>query len=308
MNNSNPMQDIFIGIDGGATKTIARVEDAHGEFLGQGQGGPANIRLSVEGSWQSIHDALREALGKPGLRLDDGQHRFYCGAGLAGTEVPSACDQFVNTPHPFARLILKSDGYTSCLGAHGGGDGAMIAIGTGTVGYEIEADKEYKVGGWGFPHGDEGSGALLGLEAVRLTLHWLDGRGEPSPLLEAVYAHFDRDLNRLVVWANQANATQFAQIAPIVIEQVKRQTPLAVTLIQQAAREIDRLAAALAAQSIDKALPCSLLGGLAMFIEPWLGEPLRRRLVPCKLDAVHGAVLMIRKAVQNQPMAESTEK
>jgi glucosamine kinase len=247
-------------------------------------------------------------LGKPGLRLDDGQHRFYCGAGLAGTEVPSACDQFVNTPHPFTRLILKSDGYTSCLGAHGGGDGAMIAIGTGTVGYEIEADKEYKVGGWGFPHGDEGSGALLGLEAVRLTLHWLDGRGEPSPLLEAVYAHFDRDLNHLVVWANQANATQFAQIAPIVIEQVKRQTPLAVTLIQQAAREIDRLAAALAAQSIDKALPCSLLGGLAQFIEPWLGEPLRRRLVPWKLDAVHGAVLMIRKAVQNQAIAEIDRK
>ena len=308
MNNSNPTQDIFIGIDGGATKTIARVEDAHGEFLGQGQGGPANIRLSVEGSWQSIHDALREALVKPGLRLEDGRHRFYCGAGLAGTEVPSACDQFVNTPHPFARLILKSDGYTSCLGAHGGGDGATIAIGTGTVGYQIEGDKEYKVGGWGFPHGDEGSGACLGLEAVRLTLHWLDGRGEPSPLLEAVYAHFDRDLIRLVVWANQANATQFAQIAPIVIEQVKRQTPLAVTLIQQAAGEIDRLAAALAAQSIDKTSPCSLLGGLAQFIEPWLGESLRARLVPCKLDAVHGAVLMIRKALQNQPMRESNEK
>ena len=308
MNNSNPTQDIFIGIDGGATKTIARVEDAHGEFLGQGQGGPANIRLSVEGSWQSIHDALREALVKPGLRLEDGRHRFYCGAGLAGTEVPSACDQFVNTPHPFARLILKSDGYTSCLGAHGGGDGATIAIGTGTVGYQIEADKEYKVGGWGFPHGDEGSGACLGLEAVRLTLHWLDGRGEPSPLLEAVYAHFDRDLIRLVVWANQANATQFAQIAPIVIEQVKRQTPLAETLIKQAAGEIDRLAAALAAQSIDKTSPCSLLGGLAQFIEPWLGESLRARLVPCKLDAVHGAVLMIRKALQNQPMRESNEK
>jgi glucosamine kinase len=308
MNNSNPTQDIFIGIDGGATKTIARVEDAHGEFLGQGQGGPANIRLSVEGSWQSIHDALREALAKPGLRLEDGRRRFYCGAGLAGTEVPSACDQFVNTPHPFARLILKSDGYTSCLGAHGGGDGATIAIGTGTVGYQIEGDKEYKVGGWGFPHGDEGSGACLGLEAVRLTLHWLDGRGEPSPLLEAVYAHFDRDLIRLVVWANQANATQFAQIAPIVIEQVKRQTPLAETLIKQAAGEIDRLAAALAAQSIDKTSPCSLLGGLAQFIEPWLGESLRARLVPCKLDAVHGAVLMIRKALQNQPMRESNEK
>ena len=34
------------------------------------------------------------------------------------------------------------------------------------------------------------------------------------------------------------------------------------TLIQQAAREIDRLAAALAAQSTDRTLPRSLLGGL----------------------------------------------
>jgi glucosamine kinase len=259
----------------------------------------------VEGSWQSINDALKEALAPSGLRVDDGQHRFYCGAGLAGTEVTSACDQFLNTPHPFARLILKSDGYTSCLGAHGGRDGALIAIGTGTVAFQIEGDKESRAGGWGFPHGDEGSGAWLGLEAVRLTLHWLDGRGERSPLLESVYAHFDKDLMRLVIWANQANATQFAQIAPLVIEHVKRQTPLAVTLIQQAAREIDRLGAALAAQSENKSLPCSLLGGLAQFIEPWLGDSLRSRLVPCEADSVTGALLMIRKAVQDQPLAET---
>ena len=308
MSQASLTQDVFVGIDGGATKTIVRVENARGETLGQGQGGPANIRLSVEGSWQSINDALKEALAPSDLRQDDDRHRFYCGAGLAGTEVTSACDQFLNTPHPFARLILKSDGYTSCLGAHGGGDGALIAIGTGTVAFQIEGDKEVKVGGWGFPHGDEGSGAWLGLEAVRLTLHWLDGRGEASPLLESVYAHFDNDLVRLVVWANQANATQFAQIAPLVIEHVKSQTPLAVALIQQAAREIDRLGAALAAQSVSKALSCSLLGGLASFIEPWLGESLRSRLVRCESDSVSGALLMIRKAVQDQPLAEIGKK
>ena len=92
----------------------------------------------------------RKPLASTGLRVDDGQHRFYCGAGLAGTEVTSACDQFLNTPHPFDRLTLKSDGYTSCLGAHGGRDGALIAIGTGTVAFQIEGDKEYKAGGGGF--------------------------------------------------------------------------------------------------------------------------------------------------------------
>jgi hypothetical protein len=76
------------------------------------------------------------------------------------------------------------------------------------------------------------------------------------------------------------------------LAEVKLRTQLALTLIQQAAREIDRLAATLSAQSIDKALPCSPLGGLAPFIEPWLEESLRRRLLSCKLDAVHGAVLI----------------
>ena len=306
MSNADLTRDIFVGVDGGATKTIVRVENAVGEILGQGQGGPANIRLSVEGSWQSINDALKEALAPSGLRLDDGQHRFYCGAGLAGTEVTAACDQFLNAPHSLARLILKSDGYTSCLGAHGGRDGALIAIGTGTVAFRIEEGQESRAGGWGFPHGDEGSGSWLGVEAVRLTLHWLDDRREPSPLLESVYAHFDHDLMRLVIWANQANATQFAQIAPLVVEHVKGETPLAVTLIQQAAREIDRLGAALAAQSGNPTLPCSLLGGLAPFIEPWLGESLRSRLAPCESDSVSGALLMIRKALQPQPLAEAS--
>ena len=165
----------------------------------------------------------------------------------------------------------------------------------------IAHETPQKAGGWGFPHGDEGSGAWLGLEAVRLTLHWLDGRDEPSPLLESVYA-FDNDLMRLVIWANQANATQFAQIAPLVIEHVKR-TPLAVTLIRQAAGEIDRLGSAPAAQSLKKNR--SLLGGLAQFVEPWLGDSLRSRLAPCESDSVSGALLMTHKAVRDQPSAET---
>ena len=74
MSDANLTQDIFIGVDGGATKTIVRVENARGEPLGQRQGGPANIRLSVEDSWQSINDALKEALASSGLRTDDSQH------------------------------------------------------------------------------------------------------------------------------------------------------------------------------------------------------------------------------------------
>ena len=291
--------DLFVGVDGGATKTLLRIEDASGTVLGRGQGGAANIRSSTEGSWRSVREALSEALAQAGIDPDDRRHRLHCGAGLAGTEVSGARERFLREAHPFARLLLRSDGYTSCLGAHGGGDGAIIAIGTGTVAFQIEDGRECRIGGWGFPHGDEGGGAFLGLAAVRRTLHWLDGRGPPSPLLDAVHDRFDRDLDRLVSWANNAGATEFAQIAPLVIEHARRQTPLALTLMREAAGEIDRLGRALAARS-RKALPCSLLGGLAPFVEPWLDDTLRARLVPCEHDAVRGALLMIRAAVAGE--------
>jgi glucosamine kinase len=291
-------RDILVGVDGGGTKTLVRIEDRDGRQLGHGQGGPANVQHSVEGSWRSILDAVGKALAQAGLSLDDRRHRLFCGAGLAGTEVVSAHDRFLATPHPFARLIVKSDGYISCLGAHDGRDGMVIAIGTGTIAFQIEDGREERAGGWGFPHGDEGGGAWLGLEAVRLTFHALDGRAESSPLTDAVFDRFDRDLNRLVSFATRANATQFAQIAPMVIEEAGRGTALASSLLARAAGEIDRLAAALTAKASRPDLPCALLGGLAPFIEPRLDPLLRSRLVRGERDAVHGALLLIRRAVE----------
>jgi len=296
--------DIFIGVDGGATKTVVRVEDARGQCLGQAKSGAASIRLSVEGSWRSILDGVEAALARARLRLDDAHCRFFCGAGLAGTEIPSARERFCNTPHPFAGLVLKSDAYTACLGAHGGADGAVIAIGTGVVAYRIHRGQERQISGWGFPHGDEGSGAWLGLEALRLTLHWLDGRSDASPLLERMFQHFDRDQTRLVTWANQASATQFAQLAPLVIEHVQLGTPLALALIRRAAAEVERIGSVLAQLDQEQTLPCSLLGGMAPFIEPWLSADLRSRLRPRLGDAAAGALLMIRRAT---PITETRE-
>jgi glucosamine kinase len=296
MSAAVPLSDFFVGVDGGATKTLLRLVDGQGHVLGQGHGGAANIRLSVEGSWRSICEALSEALSQAALSLDSGRYRLYCGAGLAGTEVAAARDQFLATPHPFARLVLRSDGYTACLGAHGGNDGAVIAVGTGTIGFQVESGRESRVGGWGFPHGDEGGGAWLGLEAVRRTLQWLDGRAPADPLLEAVQERFDGDGNSLVAWANAASATEFAEMAPLVVEHVRRGTPLAISLVREAASELDRIGRALAAKS-RRPLPCSLLGGLGKFVEPWLDQTLRSRLVAARYDTVQGALLMVRADV-----------
>ena len=70
MSAARDVTDVFVGIDGGASKTLLRLEDAEGRVVATGHGGAANIRLSVEESWRSIRDALAQALSQAGLSLE----------------------------------------------------------------------------------------------------------------------------------------------------------------------------------------------------------------------------------------------
>ncbi|MCK4869542.1 MAG: N-acetylglucosamine kinase [Gammaproteobacteria bacterium] len=289
-------ENIFIGVDGGGTKCKVRVENAAGELLGQARGGPSNISLSVDDSWISILGAIKDALKEGGISLTDGGYNFYVGLALAGTEDKKAVSNFLAKPYPFTKVILKSDAYAACLGAHDGKDGAIIIIGTGVIGMRVQRGNVIQVGGWGFPYSDEGGGAWLGLEVVRLTTQAHDGRLEFTPLLKAVLRKFNDDIFTLVSWAVKARSTQFGELAPLVIEYVEKEDPWALHLIKTAAHEIDRVAIAMRQRANGGAVvPYSLFGGVTPFIEPWLSAELQERLVPRKNDATKGAIFMVQQ-------------
>lgn len=289
-------QHFFIGVDGGATKSLIRIEDEAGNVVGQAASGPANIRISVTSAWQSIQDALEKALQTIGI-FPDNHHIFHAGMGLAGVEVVEAYRAFLNHHHPFATLVVASDADTACLGAHGGKDGAIIIAGTGVVGWQIQKGYTTKVGGYGFPHDDEGGGASLGLSAVKITFQWLDGRLPASLLAQTIYAHFAQDKHYFISWANQANSTAFATLAPLVIEAAKRGDETAIALLQEAAYAMDRIGNALIAAQLPNStpLPCAMIGGIAPFLEPYLGTALRSRLRPSLSSPEAGAVLLVRR-------------
>lgn len=296
------MRNIIIGVDGGATKSTLRVEDEQGNLLGCIQGGPANIRVSVEETWHSIRSALMTLLAPLGISLNNPNAHLHAGMGLAGCEVEVAYQAFIKTAHPFATLVVSSDAHVACLGAHLGQDGAIIVAGTGTVGYQIQNDQHQQVGGWGFPHDDEGGGAWLGLQATKQCLHYLDGRAPSSELVRAICQHFANDRKRLVNWANQANSAAFATLAPIVIQQSLAKDPDAIELLKQAAVFIECIGRALESAQIPTSapLPCALIGGIAPFLEPFLGASLCARLRPCLESPEVGALLLVRQVLNRK--------
>ncbi len=299
------IKDIFIGVDGGGTKSKIRIEDSNGHLLAQTFAGPANIRVSVETAWHSIYQGLQEALACVQLSLKDSNTRFHVGLGLAGVEITRACELFLQKPHLFTTLKLISDAKAACLGAHSGRDGAIIIVGTGIVGYQIEEDHPIKSSGWGFPVDDEGSGAWLGLEAARLTCHWLDHRSESSPLTEDIFAFFNNDIEQFITWINEAQSGEFARLAPIVINHSQQEELVALRLMKKAAHAVERIGASLAKMSVHKKLlPCCLCGGIAPFLEPYLNEELRNNLVPKDADANVGAILLVKNSLK---MSEKVE-
>lgn len=288
---------IFIGADGGGTKTKIQIEDEAGTIIGHALTGPGNIRRSVEGAWQSIMMGVREALQGTGIALDDSQYDFHAGFGLAGYEVPEAAEAFLSHEHPFKTLELESDAIIACLGAHAGDDGAIIIVGTGVHGCEVYKGHVVHVGGWGFPHGDEGGGAWLGMEAVRLTLKSLDGRSDVSPLSEAVLREFDNNITDIVTWATQAGPGDFGTLAPLVIEYADKGDVHAVMLLDSAAVEIDLVAKALEDSIDGHYLSLCLFGGIAPHLKSRLSSEVKNRIIERQYDATRGAIFLARQKV-----------
>src|SRR5215469_550115 len=110
---------------------------------------------------------------------------------------------------PFASVAVETDAHTACLGAFGGRDGAILILGTGSVGYALIGGRPQSVGGWGFEISDDGSGAQTGCEAVRAAVRAHDGLGPASDFTHAVMARFGGHPRDVVAWVNNARPAEY---------------------------------------------------------------------------------------------------
>jgi glucosamine kinase len=281
---------LILGVDGGGTKSQARLYTLAGKVLGEGAAGPANVRFGVEESFSAIFDAARQCLSAGGFSGMERGRIVACLA-LAGVSEPCERSAAKKHPHPFLRVIITTDAHAACVGAHAGRDGGVIIAGTGAIGWAIIGGREYRCGGWGFPISDEGSGAWLGCEIIRRTLLAFDGRMAWSAVSHAVFEHFQSDPHAIVRWLNHAKPRDFAALAPLVVDHAEAGDRVAADLMLLAASHIDALAARLTALGAPK---LALAGGLAPKLEPWLASTTRTRLVQPAGDAVDGAFRLAR--------------
>lgn len=277
---------LYLGIDGGGSKCRALLTDAGGRVLGTGVAGPANPFQHYEGAVDSIAEASLAALAEAGLG-EEALARAVAGVGLAGVNVPSIRERVCRWGHPFAAMYLTTDIHIACLGAHGGEDGAVIVAGTGSVGHVSVRGRSHTYGAHGFPLGDKGSGAWLGLEGMRAALLSLDGLGPGTELLPDFEDHLDASGLELVARMAGARPGDYGALARRVLACAGRGDAVALEIVMEGAGYLDRLAARLLSHGAE----CfAMLGGLAPHIAPWLSAGTRASLVPPRGQPDSGAV------------------
>lgn len=277
---------LYLGVDGGGSGCRVRLAGPEGGALAEGSAGPANIATDPEGAWRNILDATRQAVAAafPGRSPEEVMAGLHAGLGVAGT-VAAGAEGWLAARLPFARARIVSDAWTSTLGALGGQDGIVAAMGTGSVFAEMRGGSYRQIGGWGFLLGDEGSGAVLGRRLVELALRAHDGRAPATPLLASVLAEHGGP-EGTVAWAMAARPADFATRAPGLFASAD---PAAALVLDRAGAEVaaslDRLQAA-------GPLPVAWTGGLGPLWAARIGG--RWTQLTPRGSALDGALLLAR--------------
>ena len=191
----------------------------------------------------------------------------------------------------------------------------MVIAGTGSMAYGRNAEgRAARAGGWGYVFGDEGGAFDMVRRALRAALRMEEGWGPPTALrgalLEASGAH---DANQALhrFYSGQWPRARIASLAPLVDAAATAHDAVAVEIVDQSARELALLAAAVRSQLWKPGDPVEVAYVGGAFRCPPLLERFRllveledgNRCGPPRRDPAEGALLEAWRAAGLTPDA-----
>lgn len=235
------MSRLFIGVDGGGTKTRAVVLDGEGQVLGSAEGGAAVADArQPESAAAAVADVCSAAARSVGGNLPvAGVWAALSGAGREAAR--TAVELELSRRKVAARVRVDTDVGAAFHDAFGEGPGILLISGTGSIAWGRAQDgRQARVGGWGLLIGDEGSGYAVGMDALRRVARHADGRAPHTRLQGMVLAHLGLErVDELVHWAAGASKGEVASLTPLVAAASAEGDAVAGEILVQAVEDLE---------------------------------------------------------------------
>lgn len=275
--------NLIVAVDGGASRCRLAAYTQAGDLLERiVVEDHASLSLGVSSAWQHIDQGLRILQRKLGEL--PGWQPGVLSMGLAGSLQQRHRHEFLKCIPEKIQTHLFTDGYAQLIGASEGKAGICLAVGTGSVMHWLD-DKGNTgmAGGWGFPVGDQGSGAWLGMRLLQRLIAHRDGHTCNSRIINSVEKRVGSSVSAIQEWTTESRSSVLAQLAPLIFDAASDDDHFAQSLINEAAEcclELVRLAPG--------NLPVFVVGGVGAQLVPTLTVPLGSRLHRARGDALRG--------------------
>jgi len=215
---------MFLGVDGGGTKTDFLLIDATGAVLATHRSGSAYYpETGVEALEQLLVAGIHAMLQEAGL--EPAQIAFgFIGLPAHGEDSALAArlDRVAERVLPRARYRCGNDMVCGWAGALAGGDGINLVAGTGSIAYGEWVGRSARAGGWGEIFSDEGSAYWVARETLGLFSRMSDGRAPKGPLYELIRQRFDLrsdlDLCAAIYGPPTIARSELARLAPLAVK------------------------------------------------------------------------------------------
>ena len=275
----------LFGIDGGGSGCRVVLTSNDGKFLGKAKGGPANIETSFLNAKRNIIKACKTAFKSANLS-EKNFTNSYAILGLAGSNLGNYAFE-LSDELPFAKNKILNDGEITLEGAIGSSDGCIGALGTGSVFVGRKNGIIKLTGGWGFNLGDDGSGAKLGKELMKLSIKCNDGLNTHSDLTLNFLNKFSNNVKEMVEIAKSFEPKDYAEYAPLIFQAMKTNDKNATKLIEN---EVILIEQSLMASGFSERNPFCLIGGLGKLFLPYLNDKFINSCKEPEGDALDGAI------------------
>lgn len=306
-------QRLILGIDGGGSKTAARIaavsSDGEINVLGEGYGGPSNVRAvgraHAEINLDVAVDAAHRMAGTAEATID------YAVLGLAGSSLPDV-KSFIGNWAELRALastvdIVHDADPVLAVGAPNG-NGIALIVGTGSAAIGSDSTGRRSVaGGWGHWFGDTGSGFDLGRRALAAVAEAADGVGPETLLVERILKQLQTENPREILMQLGRNADmsrEIAALAPVLLLAAEDGDEVAKEIVTAAARGTAQLVRATVDRlGFEHDVPLAIAGGIVcsntMYRETLLAMLRTLDIKPSRVTVVHepveGSLLMARK-------------
>lgn len=277
---------MYLGIDGGGTKTAFAIVDSAGKVMARHESGSCYyLEVGLTNMVNMLRLGISDVLAQANITSEQLRYSFI---GLPAFGEDSAIqpqlENILSTILPNNNYACNNDMLNAWAGAFACHDGINIVAGTGSIAYGMRNKKGVRCGGWGELFSDEGSAYWVAIKGLNLFSRMSDNRAPKGPLYDlfkqSLKLNYDLDITSLVYDKWQGQRSKIAILSRLVSQAASMNDMGAITILREAAVELAAIVQQVRVSleyTDEEQIPVSYSGGM-FTVNDFLLEPFKTAL------------------------------